>query len=111
MSSSIDSPKGRYGRSGATDVYRSRLGWWERTPIGPDETDLTIVLGPQHEGRPDLVAFQVYGDERLGWVLLMRNNIVDPIQEMQTGAVMFAPTPSRVINTILARKAITIRKT
>lgn len=63
-----------------------------------DTTDRVIVVQPRHEGRPDLLAYELYGNTELWWVVPEANQMVDPITEMVPGAELRVPSKSRVMN-------------
>lgn len=42
-------------------------------------------------GRPDLLALQVYGDESLWWAIMLANRIDDAKTELITGRKVFVP--------------------
>jgi hypothetical protein len=48
------------------------------------------VLG-QYEGRPDLISFQFYGDVSLWWVIMVANDIDDPITDLKPGIILKIP--------------------
>lgn len=106
---SLENNKSRYARNGSTDKYRNRLGWWEQAPIDSDITDTKMILDVRYNQRPDILADELYGDKNLSWIILLRNNMVDPFQEFVTGAVVFVPDRNRVISSILSKSATVIQ--
>jgi hypothetical protein len=66
------------GTSGAVDETIQDYTFWE-TPEFPDvvpqDGDLFIDITDQNLGRLDLVAFDMYGDADLWWVIALANNI------------------------------------
>ena len=42
-------------------------------------------------GRPDLLALQIYGTEKLWWVIMLANHIEDAHTQLITGKKIFAP--------------------
>jgi len=86
---------------GTTEIKGNKLGWWERNEIERDIfTDRKYRLGPEHEGRPDLVAAGVYGTTKLTWLVLLYNNIVDIEEEFVAGRTIVLPSSSRVFSQI-----------
>lgn len=86
---------------GTTETKGNKLGWWERGEIEKDVfTDRVFKLRVEHEGRPDLVAFEVYNNTRLTWLVLQYNNIVDIEEEFVPGRTITLPSPSRVFSQI-----------
>ena len=100
---SAESNSGRYTQGGLVDRFNNRLGWWERFPITRSTDDIRIVVTKQFEGRPDLVAFRVYKQVTLAWLVLQYNNIVDVNTEFVPGKVLTLPTPQRVQVSILTK--------
>ena len=92
----------RYVQGGVTDMRNKKmLGWWERKLIKPDISDIGTYVFSGEEGRPDLIAFRVYGKANLGWVILQANNIVDINEELQIGMKLIVPTERRLALDIL----------
>lgn len=69
---------------------------FRKIPI--DDSDQSIILSSKYENRPDLLAFDLYGDSRLWWVFVNRNmdKIKDPIFDFKPGLEIFYPTKSRL---------------
>jgi len=67
-------------------------------PIGADATDVLINLSATYHQRPDLLAFDLYGDSRLWWVFITRNPDVfeDPVFDFVSGTQFYAPTQQTV---------------
>lgn len=93
---STDQSKSRYTQGGLTDIFRSRLGWWERRFFVKANDDVTFHVHKRYEGRADIIAFAALGDEKLDWLVLQYNNIVDPAEELKVGSVLKLPTRARV---------------
>ena len=51
-----------------------------------------IVLGQKYAGRPDLFAFDVYGDSELWWVIMHNNGIVTK-HDFIGGLLLNVPSP------------------
>jgi len=98
---SVNNHKSRYTQGGLTDRYPNRLGWWERRDIPEDDTDITITVTPAEDRRPDLIAYNMYGQSVLAWVVLQFNNIVDIQTELKTGTEIRLPTQRRLMLDIL----------
>lgn len=60
-------------------------------PKNPDDVLFTVNKVYQH--RPDLLAFDLYGDSGLWWVFAVRNpnTIKDPIFDMKIGTRFYVP--------------------
>lgn len=50
-----------------------------------------IRVTARYKNRPDLVAYDVYGDVTLYWVIAIRNNIQFPMRDLAIGQVLFVP--------------------
>jgi hypothetical protein len=55
--------------------------------------DLLFEITPTYQTRPDLLAYDLYGDSRLWWVFSVRNKslIKDPVFDMQAGKKIYLP--------------------
>ena len=73
----------------ATPVYGTFLDVYNKRtiPFEPDDTVYTIERA--YEYRPDLLAFDLYGDAGLWWVFAVRNpnTITDPIGDFIPGQI------------------------
>ena len=60
-------------------------------PRNPDDVEYTIES--QYNHRPDLLAFDLYGNTKLWWVFAQRNMDVlqDPIYDFTPGTKIFVP--------------------
>jgi hypothetical protein len=64
-------------------------------PVEVDYTKTTVVtLDQKYNKRPDLLAFELYGDAKLWWIFTVynRNQLLDPINDFVTGLTIYAPT-------------------
>lgn len=104
--SSVQNRESRYTQGGETDVYRQRLGWWERDAetFQHDASDLFITIPRAYDRRPDRLAFDYFGRASLQWLILQYNNIVDINEEFVAGKQIRVPDPSRVSLTFLNKK-------
>lgn len=68
------------------DVLRIR-------PIPAESDDVLITIQPQYTHRPDLLAFDLYGDKDLWWVFAQRNMEIlkDPIFDLIPGIQIYVP--------------------
>lgn len=96
MASSMDSRHSRYVMGGETDVYDTRLGWWERRPMKFQDDDIIITLDRRLANRPDIISDDVYGTPAYMWLVLQYNTIMDPIEELVVGATIRLPKPNRL---------------
>jgi len=62
-------------------------------PVPADSDDFLYTIENQYEGRPDLLAYDLYGDSNLWWVFVQRNMevIKDPIYDFEPGVKIYIP--------------------
>ena len=62
-------------------------------PVPAYTDDYLYTIEPQYTHRPDLLAHDMYGDNRLWWVFAQRNMdvIKDPVFDMVAGVEIFLP--------------------
>jgi hypothetical protein len=60
------------------------------------ESDIEFTVTKQYEHRPDLLAYDLYGDARLWWIFAVRNKnvIKDPIYDLFAGQQIRLPKAS-----------------
>ena len=58
-----------------------------------DPSDVQYQIDAIYRGRPDLLAFDLYGDSNLWWVFSVRNpNVLqDPVYDFLPGATIYVP--------------------
>lgn len=77
-----------------TDITNGKfLDFMNNRPIPPVSTDLYYTLTPVYNNRPDLLAYDLYGDARLWWVFAARNpnRLKDPLFDFTTGLSIYIP--------------------
>ena len=99
--SSVDNKNSRYVQGGDTTVYKSRLGWWERRDLEARQDDEEFLVTTEYVGRPDLIAYKMWGKASLAWLVLQYNNIVDPSEELVADTLLILPSYQRVTAGIL----------
>lgn len=59
----------------------------------PQADDILFSITQQYENRPDLLAYDLYGDVNLWWVFAVRNRsiIKDPVYDMVAGIEIYLP--------------------
>ncbi len=87
-------------------VKYSNLSPWFNTPVIRDYLDVLAIrsvpaesddylysIEPQYTYRPDLLAYDLYGDKDLWWVFIQRNLDVlqDPIFDFVPGTKIYLP--------------------
>jgi hypothetical protein len=85
----------KVGRDGA-------LGLLEIRPVPAYSDDSLYTIEPQYSQRPDLLAYDLYGDHSLWWIFAQRNlnTIQDPIYDIKAGVQIYLPAPNRVKETL-----------
>ena len=100
---STRSRNGRYAYGGYTSYIGDRLGWWDQVIFPQSHTDISIIVSNRYKGRPDLIAYDVYGDPSLQWVVLQYNNIIDVVSELEEGNVVTLPSRRRLLGELLVK--------
>jgi hypothetical protein len=72
--------------NGYLDTYVPRV-------IPSEKDDVLFEITSTYENRPDLLAYDLYKNEKLWWVFSVRNKekIKDPIFDMRAGAKIYLP--------------------
>jgi len=62
-------------------------------PVPAEADDVLYTVQTQYTFRPDLLAYDLYGSEKLWWVFAQRNMDVlkDPVYDMVPGVKIFLP--------------------
>ena len=62
-------------------------------PVPSEPDDFQYTIESQYKHRPDLLAYDVYGDAKLWWVFVQRNmsELRDPIYDFVPGKKIFLP--------------------
>lgn len=109
--SSMKKKNSRYLQGGETEVFKERLGWWEkRTDIPNEQFDDTVfVITKKYEYRPYIVAKIFLGREDLEWLILQYNEIVDIMEEFVVGRQIRIPAKSRVNFSITTKPTLSSR--
>lgn len=111
MASSLETRNGRYIFGGKTEASPTKLEWWERRTFKSDISDRAYTLEKIYEGRPDKLAYVVYGDTTLWWVIVQYNNILDFAEEFIEGKELLIPTKERVQSEFLSSATGSIAST
>lgn len=83
-------PTSPYRNTSFKDFY---LDLWNKPNIPSTDDDQRLVITPEVEGRPDLLATRLYGTPSLWWIFAIRNPdvIIDPIEDFVAGVEIFVP--------------------
>jgi len=70
----------------------------EIRPVPAETDDFLYTIENQYKHRPDLLAYDLYGDTKLWWVFTQRNMTVlsDPIFDFEPGIKIFCPKKSNL---------------
>lgn len=62
-------------------------------PVPAESDDVLYTIQTQYTYRPDLLAYDLYGSEKLWWVFAQRNMdiIKDPVYDMKPGVKIYLP--------------------
>ncbi len=71
----------------------NQLGVLAKRPIPSNNNDREYTIVKEYEYRPDLLAYDLYGDVNLWWVFINRNPdiIKDPIFDFLAGTSIYLP--------------------
>lgn len=74
------------------------LGMLNIRPVPAYLDDQLYEIEPQYNHRPDLLAYDLYRDNRLWWVFGQRNLdiIEDFVYDIKTGTKIYIPQPDKV---------------
>lgn len=89
-------------------VYTNTSPWYTTTfkqdyldilsirPVSAEPDDFLYTIQPQYAYRPDLLAFDLYGEASLWWVFVQRNmdTLEDPIFDFTPGKRIYIPKNS-----------------
>ena len=79
-----------------TSIVNNYLDVLNFRDIPKERDDILFELTATYENRPDLLAYDLYGDAKLWWVFAVRNRSVikDPIFDMVPGVKIYLPKAS-----------------
>lgn len=85
-----------------TEISNNYLDILSIRPVSAEPDDFLYTIESQYEYRPDLLAFDLYGQASLWWVFTQRNLDVlqDPIFDFVVGTKIYIPKNSS-LRTIL----------
>lgn len=85
-----------------TSVTNNYLDVLSIRPVSAETTDFLYTIEPQYAYRPDLLAFDLYGQASLWWVFTQRNLdvIQDPIFDFVAGTTIYLPKNSSLTNVL-----------
>ena len=64
--------------------------------------DVSFTINNTYQYRPDLLAFDLYGDSGLWWVFRARNpnTLDDPVFDFQAGVTIFVPQKTTLVTNL-----------
>ena len=67
-------------------------------PVPAENDDILYTIENQYKHRPDLLAYDLYGNPKLWWVFVQRNMSVikDPIYDFEPGTKIYLPKKSNL---------------
>lgn len=79
-----------------TPIKQNYLDVLKIRPVSAEKDDFLYEIEAQYTYRPDLLAFDMYGDAALWWVFIQRNLDVlqDPIFDFVPGKKIYIPKNS-----------------
>lgn len=79
-----------------TTVVQDYLDILKIRPVSAEVDDFLYTIEPQYTNRPDLLAYDLYGEANLWWVFIQRNLDVleDPIFDFVPGKQIYIPKNS-----------------
>lgn len=93
---------GNYSPYAETQVTGNYLDVWTPRDVPALEGDVLVEVPNQYTHRPDLMAFDAYGDARLWWVFAVRNPSVikDPIYDLVPGIQIYIPQKATLLSSL-----------
>jgi Base plate wedge protein 53 len=82
-----------------TPITQDYLDILKIRPVAAEVVDYLYTIEPQYTHRPDLLAYDLYGDPALWWVFTQRNLdvIQDPIFDFVPGTQIYIPQMSKLV--------------
>ena len=76
-----------------TPIENNYLGIFRIRSVSAEPDDYLYTIEPQYTYRPDLLAYDLYGDPKLWWVFTQRNldAIQDPVFDFVAGTQIYIP--------------------
>lgn len=86
----------------ATEMYGEFLDVMKYRDIPKFKDDVLFTINKTYQYRPDLLAYDLYGDAELWWVFAIRNpNVLkDPLFDFTIGTGIYIPKKDNIINSI-----------
>ncbi len=77
----------------STEIGNGYLDLYNPRDIPIERDDILFEITSTYENRPDLLAYDLYKNEKLWWVFAIRNKgkIKDPVFDMKAGTKIYLP--------------------
>jgi hypothetical protein len=88
-----------YSNTSNDGVYRD---YYEPISLEEDSSDYYIIVSSTYHHKPGKLAYDLYGNERLGWVFsyFNRDTINDPIFDLESGMIIKVPSKERLLRSL-----------
>jgi hypothetical protein len=96
MTSIENDKSSRYNVGGTTELSAGFLKWWEKNNYKKDPSDIIYKMEAKYENRPDLLSYLFYNDVSLWWLICQYNDILNPLEELKEGKMLFIPSLNRI---------------
>lgn len=85
-----------------TGLFENYLDLMVNRPIPKLDSDAEVTINQTYHLRPDLLAFDLYGDSELWWVFAQRNPdvLVNPLLDFSLGTKIQVPTIDTLRDTL-----------
>ena len=85
-----------------TPIKGTYLDFWVPRTIPSRDDDFEYTILPQYNYRPDLLAYDIYGNPKLWWVFAQRSKdiLFDPIFDFRTGITIKLPKKSSLLSAL-----------
>lgn len=99
MANSIYNKNSLYSKTGAVNNFLDVANFPQIPKLADD---VIMTVNKTYQFRPDLLAFDLYGDSDLWWVFAIRNpnTIKDPIFDMRSGVKIYIPKKTTITGSI-----------
>ena len=85
-----------------TQFYGNFLDVANFPSIPAEVDDVVFIINKTYQFRPDLLAYDLYGDAGLWWVFALRNPnyIEDPVFDMRIGKSIYLPKKTSLMSVL-----------
>jgi len=86
----------------ATGKFGNFLDVWTKRPFKAKPDDVKYVIDRVYKNRPDLLAYDLYGDAALWWVFAVRNpNVLkNPLGDFLPGVSIYLPKKATLMSAL-----------